>query len=629
MQSLLNLIRRLTSTPRRRRRTHGARPAFVEHLETRQLMSATGYENQAELVTSQNAAQETTEPTSERPQVCWIGSTSESRPDLCWSVQKIERVEEFELQVTHRATSERVIHETGLTDTTYRPNTDLVDGEYRYWVRAKSGGEWGTWSVNQDFQVATSHHLPGQPVISRPERVRYGQIEVTWTDQTSSSKNGVDRYELWVNDISANTPRVIHRTNLTESHFTLKDQLPFGRYRVWVRAGNEYGWSEWSAGRNVTHGELTRKLSFELRRPPYSPMQITWSGRDTRFTESYELWINNAETGQLVLHETALQAAEFDTSGLPAGRYRAWVRSHNRAGVGPWSEAIDLEIAAPCCTFPFWNYNSVAGNDGSVRLSWDAVPHANQYEVWVTNRDSGKTVFHRSNYSSTELLLTDLNGGDYAFTFRGVNAAGATAWVWPEHFHIVKGPVPAATRLTNPAQLIGDLPQFAWDEVDTADSYELWVADIATGETVLRERGIQSTQFAPESIDLDGRYRVWVRGISETAGAGEWSHPQEVLVSVRGLPDQIVIDELNVTENGYLRVSWLENDRADVYEIWIQTADRGNVLAHASDIQNTFFELQLSDSGSGIRLWVRGINSTGGGEWSAAVDYATIQSSTR
>ena len=165
--------------------------------------------------------------------------TTTARPEFTWLG---EATGTYELWVNAIGGAAKVIHNTAISGTTFTHSEDLADGRYRAWARLRPvQGDPGPWSVAYDFTVAAGG-LPGQPQINdvsggtqRP-RFQWGAVE-----------NGAT-FELWVNDLTNNTSRVIHQTALTGLEFTATEDLQIGNYRVWLRAFTSTGaagaWSE-------------------------------------------------------------------------------------------------------------------------------------------------------------------------------------------------------------------------------------------------------------------------------------------------------------------------------------------------------------------------------------------------
>ncbi len=86
------------------------------------------------------------------PTVNSLGTTTENRtPAISWSA--VTGATRYELWVNHEGVTNRVIHETTLTGTSFTPSTGLAAGNYRIWVKAiGSNGTESSWSA--PIQVA-------------------------------------------------------------------------------------------------------------------------------------------------------------------------------------------------------------------------------------------------------------------------------------------------------------------------------------------------------------------------------------------------------------------------------------------------------------------------------------------
>ena len=89
------------------------------------------------------------------------------------------------------------------------------------------------------------------------------------------------------------------------------------------------------------------------------------------------------------------------------------------------------------------------------------------------------------------------------------------------------------TVAVSPTGTVSDAtPTIAWEPVDQATSYDLWVSDIEQREPQLIQRNITATSFTP-TTDLNlGGTRVWVRANFADGTSSEWSVPTEFLVQV-------------------------------------------------------------------------------------------------
>ena len=75
-------------------------------------------------------------------------------------------------------------------------------------------------------------------------------------------------------------------------------------------------------------------------------------------------------------------------------------------------------------------------------------------------------------------------------------------------------------------------PTIAWEAVDNATSYDLWVTDAEQRTVQFIEYGIDATNFTPTTELNLGRTRVWVRANFADDTTSPWSAPTEFVVQV-------------------------------------------------------------------------------------------------
>ncbi|MCA9050302.1 MAG: hypothetical protein KDA89_16315, partial [Planctomycetaceae bacterium] len=184
--------------------------------------------------------------------------TLDSTPTITWTDVGASHYEVWVTQlngtitvngITSTLTAPQVVINTFVQGTSFTPTTPLGDGDFRVWVRAvDDDGEAGLWS---DAYTFTKNLAVGPGLISPVNRVNV-------TDRTPVFRwqaiDGADHYEIWVNNFSTGTARVIHQTNVphvagaTEITYTDPNVvLRNSGYRWWVRAynttGEVTGWS--------------------------------------------------------------------------------------------------------------------------------------------------------------------------------------------------------------------------------------------------------------------------------------------------------------------------------------------------------------------------------------------------
>ena len=322
--------------------------------------------------------------------------------------------------------------------TSYTPTALLGNGDFRVWVRAiDDDGEAGLWSAQFDF---TKNRNLG-PVLISPIQ------GVTTTDRTPifewQAIAGATHYELWVNNSSTQTARVIHNTNIphvegaTSIYYTDDSVvLRNATYRWWVRAFNEdSGAAAWSSSETFWVPAPVMTAPVGVVASTNLPT-FTWTGVPEYVR--YELWVNNDTTGlSRVIYQNDLTDLTY-TAQLPLlnGNFRAWVRGHDVAGnASQWSNPISFSV------------NSTVGNaptligplgftvDNTPTFEWSTLPNLTDYEIFVKNMlaTGQPTVLNElitpaidpNTGNATYTPANNLMVGTYRWWIRGVNANGS------------------------------------------------------------------------------------------------------------------------------------------------------------------------------------------------------------
>ena len=119
----------------------------------------------------------------------------------------------------------------GIATTVFRPAGPLLPGAYTVRVRSvDSGGIRSAWGADFSLTIDTAAVAElVRPLVD--SSTASANVMFAWTSVTDAVV-----YELWVNNITTGTNRIIDETALTGLSFTPTTQLAAGEYRAWVRA---------------------------------------------------------------------------------------------------------------------------------------------------------------------------------------------------------------------------------------------------------------------------------------------------------------------------------------------------------------------------------------------------------
>jgi hypothetical protein len=304
------------------------------------------------------------------------------------------------------------------------------------------------------------------------------------------------------------------------------------------------------------------KLSFDR----IGNHAIVWSGLIG--ANNYTVEAERFERGSwiAILTEEVPGTALRLTTGTKPGLYRARARAWGVDGTATaWSAwGLSLYGNAP-------QFKEVPAVTTTSRRSYRwLTPHASvSSEVWISDLDTKKRVFHQRNIHSANpgrsalFLTTELPPSRYVLWVRSRFADGRWSdWSDPRVMD-VRGAAPSDLRIDNVDTNSGSV-DISWDTVRGADLYEIHVAGGP------RARLVEAPQTSYRMPRLSGgMYTFWIRARKNGRAHSEWSSPVNILIA---RPPQVRYEDS--------RFRWLRQDSVESYEITIRDG-AGNVLQHA------------------------------------------------
>lgn len=341
------------------------------------------------------------------------------------------------------------------------------------------------------------------------------QPTFTWSEVAEATG-----YELWVNQIGG-TAAIVREQNLTTATFTQSEDLPYGRYKAWVRTSNETGNGAWSPAFEFGYGlepvTVTSPSTgfIEDLRP-----RIEWTA-SSQATE-YDVWVNQVGGTSQVIRTTTSETFLVPEFDLVAGEtYRVWVQAQAGAGEAEWSAAVNFTISASL------EFTAPAATSSKARPEFVWTGDAGKtYELWVNASGGTATkVIHETSVSGASFTPgTDLDPGHYRAWVRERPTAGSPGpWSDAYSFAISTG-APNKGEIAAVSDAAAGQPRFEWSTLQNADHYELWVNDLTTGTSrVIHERELTGTEHTAAETLGSGSYRAWIRGFSALNEPGPWS----------------------------------------------------------------------------------------------------------
>ncbi len=349
-----------------------------------------------------------------------VGAGHSSRPEISWSTDA--NAASYDLWVNQIGGQNSIINESALTETSFVPTENLSEGAYRVWVRARNATGVGAWSAAHVFTVGL---LPVKITSPASRLVDVSRPTIEWTAADQATE-----YDVWVNQVGGQA-QMIRETSVSTKSLTPGFDLADGVYRVWVKARNSSGDSEWSAG---TTFEINTQSAPVITAPvgtvSVARPEIIWTG-DSEGT--YEVWVNQIGGPSKIIHNTAVTGTSLvPAADLPSGTYRTWVRLRPVGGsAGPWSPAFDFTLTLNDAPGQVQVSGVTATNTTRPVFTWTAPANAVRYEIWINDVTNGIVkVIHMTSLTGLQYTATsDLTVGSYRVWLRAFNG-GNTAGAW-------------------------------------------------------------------------------------------------------------------------------------------------------------------------------------------------------
>jgi hypothetical protein len=157
-------------------------------------------------------------------------------------------------------------------------------------------------------------------------------------------------------------------------------------------------------------------------------------------------------------------------------------------------------------------------------------------------------------------------------------------------------------------------PKVEWNPVYGAESYDVWISNISTGQNPYLRTTVVDAALIPVADLALGRYQVYVQGVFPDGTRSRWSSP--MTIDVLPKVESIRISPASATDSATIR--WNPLSGAVRYDVWVdnRSASRSQVIRR-TDISTSLFTVPASLTPATYQVWVRGIDARGvPGAWS-------------
>ncbi len=510
-----------------------------------------------------------------------------------------------------------------VSTTTYTPSDPLTNSTTYYWrVRGIDEAEVATaWSSILSFSVswgAVSGLTPADEAWSTDTTP-----ELSWT-----AVDGAVSYEVQIAateaELDATAAQVSAATTFTPATALSNNTLHFWRVRAKDGDG-QYG--AWSAENALTigWGAITGMTPADISTLTDTTPTLGWDAVDGAAT--YEVQLADTYAGVDQATAAVVTAAEYTPPDALTNLSTYYWRARAVDGGGQataWSviREFTIEWGAVTGLLPA---DSSTTDDTTPSLSWNVVPGAASYEIEIADSEAdlnGTTVAASvsAGYTPGSALLNNqthywrvrAKDGDGQYG-NWSDASGITV-AWGE----ITGMAPADGSTTNDTT-----PDFTWDAVTGAATYEIEIADTETaldGTTVATS---PSATYTPSSALSNNQTHYWrIRAKDADDQYGNWSTPQSLTISWGAITGMSPADASTIADTTPT-LGWDVVDGAVSYEVQVADSEAGVDGATAETVTTEAYTPSAGLSDETTHYWrIRAIN--GDGEptaWSSIISF--------
>lgn len=421
---------------------------------------------------------------------------------------------QFQLQIENTVTSQIVVS-VPVTSSPY--HISLIDGSYKFSIRAKCGYDYSVWSDKYAFVVSQYH-----PSCYGPSNLSYSiygnKATLSWTGTASQYHleiKNVSTNEIIVSDLHASSPYMV---NLEDGYYT---------FRVKSICGSLYSdWCDWVSFTIHTYHPYpnTCNIPASLTSSVHDKtVYLSWSGN----APQYEIEIQEGHSYNVIV--SAYVDETYFNSNLPYGDYRWRVRSKCNPSYSDWSSWKTFTVEYNHDPYPPVGYCdpphhlSSSVNDGLVNLGWDAT--AEGYELQLEHVETQETRSYK--LLGTNSMSMHMSNGSYKYKVKCMCGSNSSEWSGWSTF-LVTSEVPGGGG-DDPVTISCEIPGLLASMINDHEVTLSW-AGIASKYFIELE-ALDNTKSV--SLDVnessyhttlsDGVFRFRVKSSCNTISESEWS----------------------------------------------------------------------------------------------------------
>lgn len=465
--------------------------------------------------------------------------------------------------------------------------TYKVGSSINYGLKTSPGG-YG-YTGNGKFTPASTT-APAKPVVRAiPGN---GQVTLSW-----NKVSGATSYVIYM--YSAGSYKQIAET--TALSYTRAGLTNGSKYLFAVRAKNAAGLSPWTTADAISVVPSAPPVKPVIKATPGNA-RVTLSWNRVSGATSYVIYMYNASTGRYTqIAETT--ALSYTRTGLSNGyKYYFAVRAKNGAGLSPWTTA-DAVSAVPVSA-PAKPAITVKNGNGQVTLTWNKVPNATSYVIYMYNANTGlyTQIAETSLITYTRAGLA--NGATYKFAVRARNASGLSPWTTADA--VTGRPIAPPAKPVVKATAGNGRVTLSWNKISNAASYVIYQYNPSTG-SYAQIATTTATSYVRAGLSNGTTYKFAVRA-KNSAGLSPWTTADAVSARPIAPPAKPAVKATAGNKN--VTLSWNKVANASSYIIYQYNSSAGVYQQIVETTATTYVKSGLTN-GVTYKFIVRAKNAAG------------------
>jgi hypothetical protein len=334
---------------------------------------------------------------------------------------------------------------------------------------------------------------------------------------------------------------------------------------------------------------------------------------------SYRIHVNSETTGQSGVIIATVSTNEYTpTTDIPVGSYKIWIMPIYPNSGSIWNTPQIFNVLAA----PVLQAMERTQYSARPQLLWNPLPGAVQYDIWGNNVSTGQQQSFRLTVQGTSWTPpADLPLGVHRFWIRGLDAKNQpTGWSAGQEFLVVT----VVTPLTPGTSVFDNTPDFTWQPVAGAVSYEFVLRNASTNVVVINQQNITATRFTPTAPLPDAGYKWYVLAVS-SAAIGSLKSGRAITRDVFIGGRTTVLAPSGVSQTNPPQFRWQSVDDAATYIIQVNrlNGSSNQKVFEVSGLTSTTWTPTAPLNAGSYRTWVRVVSGSGVlSPWSNPLDFS-------